>query len=91
MVRTLSLAFVAAALIATTPASPVSAQEQVDAATQSDAEPGPRLPNGEPAPEPDLIADVGGISCATARSVSTPIPLVLALAGLLRRARRRRG
>lgn len=87
----MNLAFVAATLIATTLASPVFAQEQVDAATQSDAEPGPRLPNGEPAPPPDLITDAGGISCATARSVSLPLPLLLALAGVLRYARRRRG
>lgn len=63
---------------AVTPATPVSA---------GDADPGPRLPNGEPAPPPDLVADNGGFSCNAAGAVASPLPLLLALALLVRRRR----
>jgi MYXO-CTERM domain-containing protein len=86
-VRSAVLAFAFATLITAT----ASAQEEIDAATVSDAEPGPRLPNGEPTPAPDLVTDTGGISCRMASSVATcavPGAVGLALLGLLARRRR---
>jgi hypothetical protein len=51
-----------------------------DAAAPGDADPGPRLPNGEPAPQPDLVNDSGGIHCSTVPTAASPLPLVVLLA-----------
>jgi len=53
-----------------------------------DADPGPRLPNGEPPPDPDLANDAGGCSCrTTSAALSAPAALMLVAALLLRRRR----
>ena len=100
-----ALAFVATALIATTARAQVDDAGPIDDvgpiedvapfedavadAVTSDAAPGPRLPNGEPAPPPDLQADIGGCSCTMTPRLATPLPLVFGALLVLRLRRRR--
>lgn len=49
-----------------------------DGATDA-AAPGPNLPNGEPAPPPDLVEDTGGCSCRAVATATSPLPFVLAV------------
>jgi uncharacterized protein (TIGR03382 family) len=85
-VRSAVLAFAFATLIAPVPRGAFA--QVIDAAPAGDADPGPRLPNGEPAPERDLVTDAGGISCQTAGPLATPLPATVLLLALLRRRRR---
>lgn len=58
--------------------------------TMPDAEPGTRLPNGEPGPPPYLAADAGGCSCRATRGGSGSLAWVV-LGALALRVRQRRG
>ena len=58
-----------------------------DTGEPADVAPGPKLPNGEPAPKPDLQEDAGGISCAMAKPLAAPVPFILVALALLRRRR----
>jgi len=58
-----------------------------------DADPGPRLPSGEPVPVPFLATDAGGCSCRASGALDLAGRMggfALALAGLAAFARRRR-
>lgn len=91
-----AFAFVATTLIATTASAQVedvapvevgSVEDAVADAVTDDVAPGPRLPNGEPVPPPDLQEDIGGWSCAIAPGLVTPLPFLFAALLLLRRRR----
>lgn len=60
----------------------------IDAAGPTDADPGPRLPGGEPIPQP-FLADTGGCSCGYPGAGRAPAigALVVALALAIRRRR----
>jgi len=63
--------------------------EDATAPSNGDADPGPRLPNGEPAPPPDLVSDAGGCSCRVDAALSPmPYALLIAIAFVLRRRAR---
>lgn len=87
-----SAALAIAVLIATGHVSVAHADEYdtapADGSTDA-AAPGPNLPNGEPAPPPDLVEDTGGCSCRAVAAATSPLPFVLAvlLVALRRRPR----
>jgi MYXO-CTERM domain-containing protein len=72
---------------------PADADNVIDAGNDptGDADPGPLLPNGEPAPPPDLASDTGGCSCRVASTAPFPPALAIAAALLLRRNKKTNG
>ena len=57
--------------------------------TGEDAVPGPRLPNGEAIPPPDLVTDTGGCSCRAVAAAASPLPYALVVAAVFALCRRR--